>query len=232
MHRTLLAQAPLKTINPEELSDVQKPNIVFISVPRKFIITVGPLEELLEPLIEENQVENETLPEDRIVLPCLERQLPSILQRLGTSISTLPSKTLHGRAQSSLRTISLPTQHYFPHDLKLALACNVSSSLRTITPWTALIGPEVSKILDSVLPSDMWVCRELAAATGSDSNFDEAKHCSVLIRENLEAKAHGNGETLIVSAALAESDVFGEVSHAERIFGLHTEAQKEIWFRQ
>ncbi|KAL8821977.1 MAG: hypothetical protein Q9223_000057 [Gallowayella weberi] len=77
----------------------------------------------------------------------------------------------------------------------------------------------------------MWVCRERAAATGSDANFDKAKHCSVLVRENLEGKARTNGETLIVSAALAEKGVIGEVCHAERIFELHTEAQKEIWFR-
>ncbi|KAL8783529.1 MAG: hypothetical protein Q9213_004575 [Squamulea squamosa] len=225
------AQTPLKTIEPEELSDVQKPRIVFISIPRKSIITVGPFEELLDPLVREHEVDRKAVPEDRIILPCLERQLPSVVHQLATSVSTLPSKALHGRAQSSLRTISLPTSHTFHHDLKLALACNVSSALRTITPWTALIGPEVSAILDSVLPSAMWVCHELAAVTGSGADFDKAKHCSVLIRENLEAKARANVEALIVSAALAERGVVGEVSHAERLFGLHTEAQKEIWFR-
>ncbi|KAL8775645.1 MAG: hypothetical protein Q9209_000141 [Squamulea sp. 1 TL-2023] len=192
---------------------------------------VGPLEELLDPLVTENEVDKKAVPEDRIVLPCLERQLPSILQRLRTLVSTLPSNALHGRALSSLRTISLRMSHFFHHDLKLAPACNVSSLLRTITPWTALIGPEVSRILDDVLPSALWVCHKLAAVTGSDSDFDRAKHCSVLVRENLEAKARANGEALIVSAALTERGVMGEVSHAERLFELHSEAQKEIWFR-
>ena len=231
MHRTLLAQAPLEQIPPEDLPQVQEPRIAFISVPRYSVTTVGPFEKLLGPLVEENNVDISTVPQDRIILPCLERQLPSIYQQLGKAVSLIPSKVFHGKAQSSLRTISLPASNAFHHDLKFALACNISSALRTITPWTALIGPEVSGILHNILPSDMWVCHEIAAVTGSQLDFDKAKHCSVLIRENLEGKARARGETLIVSAALAERGVDGEACHAERVFELRTEAQKEVWFR-
>ena len=196
------------------------------------MITLGPFEQVLDSLITENGMEVPEVPEDRIIIPCLSRQLPAIVQHLGPSVAIISSVVFYGRAQASLRTISLLTSRAFHYDLKLALACNISSALRTITPWTALIGPEVSSILDNVLPSEMWVCHEIAAATGSDVNFDKAKHCSVLIRENLEAKARARGETLIVSAALAERGVDSEICHAERVFGLQSEAQKEIWFRQ
>ncbi|KAL8785633.1 MAG: hypothetical protein Q9195_008553 [Heterodermia aff. obscurata] len=191
----------------------------------------GPFEKILDSLIKENGIDVTKALEDRMIIPCFSRQLPAVFQHLGPSVAMYSSAVLHGRAQASLRTISLSTSGLFQYDLKLALACNISSALRTITPWTALIGPEVSSILDNVLPSDMWVCHEIAAATGSDTNFDKAKHCSVLIRENLEAKARARGETLIVSAALAERGVDSEVCHAERVFGLQSEPQKEIWFR-
>ena len=232
MHRTLLAQAPLERIAPSDLPDLQEPSIVFIAVPRHHIVTVGQFEKLLDPLIEEYDVDTSMVPQEDIILPCLKRQLPAIRQSLGLLYPLSSSKPLCGKAQSSLRTISLPASTTFGYDLKLALACNVTSALRTITPWTALIGPEVSLILGKVLPPDMWVCNEVAAATGSQSDFDIAKHCSVLIRENLEDKARARGETLIVSAALAERGVDDGACHAERVFGLITDAQKEAWFRQ
>ena len=232
MHRTLLAQPPLESIQPEDLSSIQNPRILFVSVPRSFMITVGPFENILGPLIKENGIEVTEVLEDRIIIPCLRRQLPAIVQQLGPAITVVPSAVLYGKAQSSLRTISLPSSSVFQYDLKLALACNVSSALRTITPWTALVGPEISNILDNALPSDMWVCHEIAAATGSATNFDKAKHCSVLIRENLEAKARARGENLIVSAALSERGADSQVCHAERVFGLQNETQKEIWFRK
>ena len=232
MHRTLLAQAPLEPITPGDLAKVKQPKIVFIAVPRHGIITVGPFEKILEPLLKEHEVDASVVSPDRIILPCLQRQLPSINKTIGSAISLVSSNTLKGKAQSSLRTISLPNSNAFRHDLKLALACNISSALRTITPWTALIGPEVSRILRDTMPSDMWICNEIAAATGSGKNFDVAKHCSVLIRENLEERARAIGQNLIVSAALTESGADNEVCHAERVFHLHTLESKEVWLRE
>lgn len=232
MHRTLLAREPLTPISLNDLAEVQEPSIVFISALRSDFITAGDYEEVLVPLLRENAVDVKTVSEDRIILACLKRQLPSITQQLGSSISILSSKTLRAKAQSSLRTVSLPAASTFRHDLKLALACNITSALRTITPWTALIGPEVSIMLAKTLPPNMWVCNELAAITGSASNFDKAKHCSMLIRENLEEKAKDRGETMIVSAALAERGVDNMACHAERVFDLYTEKLKEVWFRK
>lgn len=232
MHRTLLAQAPLEPITPGDLAHVKQPNIVFIAIPRPSIITVGPLEEVLDPLLKEHEVNVSVVSPDCIILPCLQSQLPSIHKTLGSAVSVVSSVPFQGKAQSSLRTISLPSSNAFRHDLKLALACNISSALRTITPWTALIGPEISRILRDTIPSDMWICNEIAAATGSQKDFDIAKHCSVLVRENLEEKAKAIGQNLIVSAALTETGVNDEACHAERVFELHTLELKEVWFRE
>ncbi len=231
MHRTILAQDPLAEITPEDLHRLQEPKVVFISVPRHYVTTVGPFEDLLVPLLEEYAVDVSTITEDRVILPCLELQLASMCQQV-PEVLELPSKTVQGQAQSSLRTISLSDSDTFHHDLKLALACRITSALRTITPWTALIGPEVSQILNDVLPPSMWVCDEIAAVTGSHSDFDKAKHCSILIRQNLEAQARAKGQTLIVSAALSEKGADGGICHAERVFELRTDDQKAAWFRE
>lgn len=231
MHRTILAQQPLPKITPEDLHQLQEPNVVFVSVPRHYTAIVGPFEDLLVPLLEQYAVDVSTTTEDRIIMPCLELQFASIRRQIPEALQ-MPSKTLHGQAQSSLRTISLSESKTFHHDLKLALACRITSALRTITPWTALIGPEVSQILNDVLPPSMWVCDEIAAVTGSHADFDKAKHCSVLIRRNLEARARAQGQTLIVSAALSEKGADGGICHAERVFELRTEDQKEAWFRE
>ena len=78
MHRTLLAQAPLESITPGDLADVKQPNIVFIAIPRHSIITVGPFEEVLDPLLMELEVDVSMVESDRIILPCFQRQLPSV----------------------------------------------------------------------------------------------------------------------------------------------------------
>ena len=195
-------------------------------------MTVGPFDQLLGPLVQQYVRNIPQHVDDRIILPCFERQFAMICQQVRGDIWVVDSKELKAQVQSSLRTVTLPTAETFHHHLKLALACNITSALRTITPWTALVGPEVSDILHEILPSSMWVCRELAAATGSQSDFDVAKHFSVLIRENLEPRASARGETLIVAAALAEKGVDGGLCHAERVFGLDSEAKREEWFRQ
>lgn len=116
-----------------------------MSVPRRYITTVGQFEKLLIPFFGEYDVDTSMVPQDNIILPCVERQLPAIHQQFGSEISLLSSRPLCCKARSSLRTISLRTSTSFRYDLRLALACNITSALRTITLWTALIGPEAHR---------------------------------------------------------------------------------------
>ena len=120
----------------------------------------------------------------------------------------------------------------FPYDLTFALACNITSALRTITPWSALVGPEISAIMQKLLPPRIWICNDLAAVTGSQPNFNVAKNCSVLVRESLAAKARSQGECLIIAAALAGRSVNGKKCRAERVFQLEKVPLKREWFRK
>jgi siderophore synthetase component len=131
-----------------------------------------------------------------------------------------------------MRTVTISPELGFPYHLKLALACQITSALRTITPWTACGGLEVSELLQKLLPSDLWVFNEAAAVCGSQEDFNEAKHLSCILREDLESRATASGETLILAAALAQRPVNDSRSHAERVFGLDTLKKRVDWFRR
>lgn len=193
---------------------------------------VGSFETSLSPLIEEQMIDQRPVPSERIVIPCLARQLPAILQTLGSSAIQLRSKPLYMDAQASLRTVSPQSQSRFELHLKLALSCQITSALRTISPWTSLVGPEVSDLLEKLLPSSMSIFREVCAITGSQQDFNQAKIFSVLVRENLDMKARAHGECLIMAGALAEKGVHSDECHAERIFELSTLTLKREWFRK
>ncbi|KAL9129991.1 MAG: hypothetical protein Q9217_001713 [Psora testacea] len=232
MHRTCLAQPPLPTISGRDIYKLLTPEVIIISVLRKDVNIIGPFESTLLPFVNFLIFDPGLHSVERIILPCLARQLPAISQHF-PSVSVLASHTFHAEAQASLRTVSLPNKSglQFPYNLKFALACKITSALRTVTPWTACVGPEISDLFDKLLPPDMWFFREIAAVTGAQDDFDQAKHISVLIREDLEGRARDKGERIIPAAALAERGVHSDRCHAERVFGLDTVEKKRNWFQ-
>jgi len=108
----------------------------------------------------------------------------------------------------------------------------MTSALRTITPWTACAGREISDLICKLVPEDLWVFREAAAVVGSQDDFDEAKHLACILREDLEIRARERGETLIVAAALAQKSPADGLSYAERLFRLDTVEKKKLWFKK
>ena len=132
MHRTCLSQAPLAEIIPNALSDIMNPEIVFISVMRSDIRTIGPFELSIRQLLLRQGVELAENTSERIVLPCLARQLPAIRYHLRSKVLQLLSKPLFAKAQASMRTVSLPQRYDILYDLKFALAFNITSALRTL----------------------------------------------------------------------------------------------------
>ena len=187
----------------------------------------GPYESILHDLLETLGVPEP--PSDRIIIPTLAQQQPAILSRF-SDVRAVGSD--RASAQASMRTVSLRPELQFPYHLKLSLACQITSALRTITPWSALGGPEVSALLVKLLPADMWVYREVASVTGAQKNFDDAKHLTCILRGDLEFRARSQGESLIIAAALPQPSINCGKTHAEVIFGLDTVEQKLNWFRR
>jgi hypothetical protein len=197
-----------------------------IAVDSASIRISGPFRTLLRPL--ERSLDIPHTREHEIAIPCLARQLPAIMLRF-PSARVLAANATTASAQASIRTVVLPQSLGFEWHLKLAFACIITSALRTITPWTACVGPELSAVLDDLLPEETWICREVASVTGAQQDYDEAKHISCILRENHEAKADAMAQTLVIAAALAETP-FGETEcYATFLFGLETADERMDW---
>lgn len=229
MHRSCLALPPLAPIAPEDLISIINPSISFLSVPSCNVLLIGPYTDTIAPLLRQLSVPHP--PSGRLTVPCLTRQIPAI-EEFFPQVRVLQTSTLKAFAQASLRTVVLGPEAKFPYHLKFALFCRITSAIRTVTPWTASVGPEMSALMKRLFPAELWVYEEVAAVTGSQENFEEAKLITCLLRKNLEPRAEGLGQVLIVAAALAESGVDGRVSNAERVLMLDNEEKRKTWFRR
>ncbi|KAJ5676224.1 hypothetical protein N7462_009121 [Penicillium macrosclerotiorum] len=224
-HRLCYPQPPLE---PVEIEEMLIPNIAFISVPRADLRLTGPFENMLEPLLERLKIPEVSA--ERVRVPCFTQQLPSILQ-LFSNATVLKSVAGCADAQASMRTLTLRPELNFGYHLKLSLACQITSALRTITPWTTCSGPFFTEVLERFLPADMWCFREVAAVTGGQEDFTKARHLSCILRVDLKKKAQDNDETLLVSAALAQKPYKEKRTYAEILFNLRNISQKLAWLK-
>ncbi|KAJ5800903.1 uncharacterized protein N7518_002971 [Penicillium psychrosexuale] len=213
----------------QDIPGMLKPTLAFVSVPRANLRVTGYFEQELQPLLERLEIPKTT--SDRVVVPCLAQQLPSIHQRFPDTI-VLKLIADCADAQASMRTLTIRPELEFKYHLKLSLACQITSALRTITPWTTCGGPVQTEILENLLPKDLWVFREVAAVSGSQEDFNEARHLSCILRDSLETRARENDETLIIAAALAQKPGGGSRTYAEILYSLETISQKKEWFRR
>lgn len=204
------------------------PTLAFLSVPRADLRVTGDFEATIQPLLKTLEIPSPT--PDRVIVPCLSHQLPSVHQRFPNAI-VLKAIDNIADAQASMRTLTLRPECDFGYHLKLSLACQITSALRTITPWTTCGGPVQTSLLERFLPTDLWVFREVAAVSGAQDNFADAKHLSCILRDDLEARADANTERLVIAAALAQQPYNNTRSYAEILYNLHTTADKQSWLR-
>lgn len=213
------------------MEEFLKANIIIISVPRDHIHLDGPFEETIRPLLRKLNITAETIHTDRVLLPCFAAQLPIIHRHLGTIAIRVGTSTLRGMHQASMRTVTIPD---FPFHLKMALSFTITSATRTMTPWTARMCLEVSRMLQDIVDPDLlWIALKTAAACSADRNFEAAKHLSVMLREDPEPRARELGQCLVLPATLFEPCGEGRDAHVVPLFKLGSglEARKE-WFRR
>ncbi|KAL2816182.1 ferric iron reductase FhuF-like transporter-domain-containing protein [Aspergillus cavernicola] len=194
---------------------------------RSQVRTSGPFEELLDELLAKLDIPGST--PGRVIVPSLAQQRPSILSRF-SDVQVVVSD--RASAQASMRTVNLRPELKFKYHLKLSLACQITSALRTITPWTALGGAEVSGLLEKLLPPDMWVFKEVAAATGAQTEFNDAKHLSCILREDLELRANQQNESLIIASALSQLPVSETGNWKAQAQSLLPMEGKKDWFKR
>ncbi|KAK6829130.1 hypothetical protein RU639_003328 [Aspergillus parasiticus] len=228
-HRLCYAQEPLKPVGPGDIPGMLTPTLAFVSVPCDNLRITGHFERELQPLLKRLDIPQTT--SDRVIVPCLAQQLPSILQRF-PDVVILKLTADCADAQASMRTITIRPELGFNYHLKLSLACQITSALRTITPWTTCGGPVQTELLEKFLPDDLWVFREVAAVSGGQKDFNEARHLACILRDSLESRAQANDEVLIMAMALTQKPYGDSRTYAEILYNLETVVQKKEWFQR
>ncbi|KAJ2924638.1 hypothetical protein H1R20_g12449, partial [Candolleomyces eurysporus] len=223
MHRARLV--------PSQLNDYDwyHPLIRFAQVPRDCVDLKGAFPEISQFLVEGASA-NTGVALDHgkfTYVPVHELQIPSI-SKLFPSVVVLPADiSLRAFAQSSIRTVTvaeLPA-----HALKLAIGVKISSSLRTISHFTADFGPRFSRDVIPRLNVDrsiLFVETEPHSAVYRCEDPEAQKHFTAVIRQEYQPLPH---ETVIVCAALLETDHSNTkpgVSAIEHAFGLDTESKR------
>ncbi|KAB8229007.1 IucC family-domain-containing protein [Aspergillus alliaceus] len=230
LHRTCLAQSPLKAVMPDDIPELLRPELSFLSVTRSQMKAFGPFEKLLEPLLKSLRVAKPESP-DLIVVPCFSRQLPNIMP-LFPDARQLRAVQNCCQALVSIRTLSFAPEVDFPFHLKLSLNCQITSGPRTITPWSAALGPVLSKALEGLLPPNLWVFEEVASITGGQDDFAKARHLTCIIRQSLEQQAENLGQALIPVTGLYQKPLQDDRTYMEIMFGLDDLPKRQTWFRR
>lgn len=191
----------------------------------------GPLDEVIKPLLEQIDIVPGTLENDKVIVPCLEQQLPVIQERF-PDVTVLKIVPDIADAQASIRSVSIKSELNFKYHLKFALSCEITSALRIVPPWSVSEAPTLSLALETLLPRDLWVYREVAGVTGAQDDIVQARQLGCIVREDVGPRAEQNGEALVMAAALIERPLQGSRIYAETLFGLNTLDQKRHWFRR
>ncbi|KAJ1894680.1 hypothetical protein LPJ66_005041 [Kickxella alabastrina] len=234
MHRARYSLPPLKPIVPE--TEMFHINLEFVAVPRSELRIEGFLEELLNPLYsaadftsttpsnEGNSNDNITTvsstststPNSQYILDFVDRSneavlpvhplhMPAVLEMFKFA-RKLPF-SVPAEAQASLRTVCPQAFVSLGYDIKLPLGIKVSSALRTISPWSTFVGPQITKVIPEILrgapvQDALLIAGEPASAVSTNQNFDIAKYLSCIIRNDPEHICRPRGERVILAAAL------------------------------
>ncbi|THH15695.1 hypothetical protein EW146_g4821 [Bondarzewia mesenterica] len=237
MHRARRTLAPLPSVSPDT-RNWYRPRIRFAVVPRERVDILGRFEEEIRALA---QVAAErsgiTMPDDgRVIMPVYDLQIPNLEAKFDGIQILDEAFSLEALGQASIRTVVVPEA---PHlALKLAVGITVSSALRTISHFTANLGPRFSEIVPKlkINPAILHIERESASAVyardgeGKPVNPDIAKHFTAVLRTPY---VPAYDEAVIVCAALSEhghKDAMTGVPVVQHIFGLDTEEMRVAFF--
>jgi siderophore synthetase component len=131
-----------------------------------------------------------------------------------------------------MRSISFNPEIDFPHHLKLSLFVQITSGLRNVKPWGAVLGPVLGKLLPNLLPPDLWMFEEPASVTGAQDDFQEAGQISCVIRKIPKQLAENVDEVLIPGAGLYQKPLEEDRTYMEILFNLDDLKKKQAWFRK
>ncbi|KAJ1959638.1 hypothetical protein GGI12_004237 [Dipsacomyces acuminosporus] len=211
MHRARYALPPLEPISPS--TDFFNLRLAFVAVPRSELRIEGDFEDLLESLYSNADADDGKSQyildfvdrSNEVVMPVHPLNLPAVLSMFSFA-RRLPFSA-PADAQASLRTVCPKACVSLGYDVKLPLGIKVSSALRTISPWSAYVGPRITHVIPDILrgapvQDALLIAGEPASAVSINDDFDIAKYLSCVIRNDPEHICRPRGERVILAAAL------------------------------
>ncbi|KAJ1719411.1 hypothetical protein LPJ53_005828 [Coemansia erecta] len=216
MHRARHALPPLDPLAVD--TEFRHLRLRFVAVPKDMMVVEGDYTKLIMPLLES-------------ATPIIRSDSPSASQKLlleSVNLHTdvvIPVHPLHmsaiqirfpfarildfdaeAEAQASLRTVSPRALESSGLDIKLPLGVKTSSALRTVSTYSAYLGPRLTRMLPEILannPNSPLVSGEPASVILRNSDPDSAKYLACILRYNPQSLC-SNGDVAVVAAALTE----------------------------
>ncbi|KAF9923315.1 hypothetical protein BGZ67_009907, partial [Mortierella alpina] len=195
MHKCRYTVAPTARIEPG--TDLNNLTLRLVSMPADAVIMSGEYLAIMAKLVPADIV-----PIGRVPILVHPVQVPNV-------VSKFPEATFHpftvpALAQSSLRSVIIPGLPNYA--FKISLSIRLTSSVRTVSPWTASIGPQMTPVLEHIIPksSVLRYATEQSTVRTKHTDFGIAKHLGCIIRDELDATLREQNEAVVVCAALTE----------------------------
>ncbi|KAI0267697.1 IucC family-domain-containing protein [Gloeopeniophorella convolvens] len=239
MHRARHAVHPLPHHDPQS-RDWNKPWIRFAVVPRARLDILGPFESEIRAITEvASRTAGRPFPEQDgfVVVPVYDLQIANLRAKFPDVEILDEAFTVCALGQASIRTVVFPEIQDVA--LKLSVGIRISSALRTISHFTANLGPRFSTEVVPKLaidPQVLCIEQETASAIcvrngqGVALDPDIAKHLTAVIRKQFVPE---DDEAVVMCAALLEaghSDLPGGIPVVEHVMGLDTQEKRLAFF--
>ncbi|KAI8324170.1 hypothetical protein GQ54DRAFT_257013 [Martensiomyces pterosporus] len=236
MHRARHAVPPLVPFTPQ--TEFRHIALRFVAVPREQMIVQGSYDELLAPLFAaatptETRSAGGEDDAAEVIVPVHPLHLPAVLERFPFA-RPLPFES-PAEAQASLRTVSPVALLDSGLDIKLPLGAKTTSALRTVSAWSAYLGPRLSSFVHGMLedmPGAPLVADEPASVILRHSDNDVAKYLACIVRLSAQklCRDQSEDERAVVAAALTERDGSGRSVVCTK-WGLDTAEKRREFLR-
>ncbi|KAJ1886070.1 hypothetical protein LPJ66_009811, partial [Kickxella alabastrina] len=236
MHRARHALPPLEPLEPH--TEFRHLRLRFVAVAREQMTVRGDYHELLMPLLQaakplgsaKGTMLDEVDLQSQVVVPVHPLHLPAVRARF--PFARVLDFDADAEAQASLRTVSPKDLRASGLDIKLPLGVKTSSALRTISTYSAFLGPQLTPLLTPILDysNAPLLSSEPASAILNDSDSDTAKYLACILRRNPQSLCAEN-ERAVVAAALTERLANGSSAVCALWPNLETISQKREFLR-
>ncbi|KAF9104344.1 hypothetical protein BGX27_010129 [Mortierella sp. AM989] len=195
MHKSRCAVAP--TCEIKSYTDMSNPTLILMSMPADAVVVGGEFLAIMAKLLPANMV-----PVGRVPILVHSLQVPNVVSKFPEA--TFHPFTVSALAQASLRTVFVPELPDYA--IKLPVGIKITSVMRTIPTWSALMGPHMAPIIDRIIPksNDLKCAAEYGSVSAKNSDVEVAKHLACIIRGDFSATLREQNEAVIVCGALTE----------------------------